>query len=124
MYQNMSIEPMHESGTDALRFVIGNSSALLDAGEIDSLITHLGQIRARMQPAPPLQPVESQSYTLEVDPCWHVDRSPLLDGVVLLLRHAGFGWTAFALSPTSISKLHNALKAEPPLRLAMSSLAN
>ncbi len=124
MHQHMSIEPLHESGTDALRFVIGNCSALLNASEIDNLIMHLGQIRAHMQPAPSLEPVQSQSYTLEVDPCWHVDRSPLFDGVVLLLRHAGFGWTAFALPPPSISKLHDALTAEPPLRFAMSSMAN
>jgi hypothetical protein len=110
MYQRMSVEPMQESGTAGLRFVIGNSAALLDVNEIDSLIAQLGRIRAHMLPAPPPQPEQHRSYSLEVDPCWHVDRSPLVDGVVLLLRHAGFGWVA--------------LTAQPPMHFGMSPVAN
>lgn len=124
MYQPMSIEPLQESGTAALRFVIGNSATLLDVNEIDNLIAQLGQIRARMLPTPPPRPEQTRSYSLEVDPCWHVDRSPLFDGVVLLLRHAGFGWIAFSLPPPSISKLDMALTAQPPMQFTMSSVAN
>lgn len=124
MYQRMSIEPLQESGTAALRFVIGNNAALLDASELDSLIAQLGQIRAHMLPAPTPQPEQSRSYSLEVDPCWHVDRSPLYDGVVLMLRHTGFGWIAFSLPPPSMSKLDMALTAQPPVQFGMSSVIN
>ncbi|MGQ7932264.1 hypothetical protein [Paraburkholderia sp. D1E] len=124
MYQRMSVEPLHESGAFAIRFVIGNSAALLDVGDIDNLIAELGQIRAHMLPPPPSQPEQSRSYSLQADPCWHVDRSPLVEGVVLLLRHAGFGWIAFSLPPPSISKLDMALTTQPPMQLAMSSIAN
>ncbi|MGF6240021.1 MULTISPECIES: hypothetical protein [Paraburkholderia] len=124
MYQRMSVEPLQESGTAALRFVIGNSAALLDANEIDKLILQLGQIRAHMLPAPPPQPEASTSYPLEIDPCWHVDRTPIFEGVVLLLRHAGYGWLAFSLPPPSLSRLDMALTAQPSMQFAMSSLVN
>jgi hypothetical protein len=124
MYQRMSIEPLQESGTAALRFVIGNNAALLDANELDNLIAQLGQVRAHMPPAPPPQPEPSRSYSLVVDPCWHVDRSPLFEGVVLLLRHVGFGWIAFSLPPPSMSKLDMALTASPPTQFGMSSVVN
>jgi hypothetical protein len=124
MYQRMLIEPLQGSGTAALRFVIGNNAALLDAAEIDHLIAQLGQYRSQMLPAHPPQPQPSMTYPLEVDPCWHVDRSPLFDGVVLLLRHAGFGWIAFSMPPQSMSKLDMALTAAPPMQFAMSSVAN
>jgi hypothetical protein len=124
MYQRMSVEPLQESGTAALRFVIGNNAALLDANEIDSLIAQLSQIRSHMLPVPPPQPEPSRSYSLEVDPCWHVDRSPIVDGVVLLLRHAGFGWVAFSLPPPSMSKLGMALTAPVPIQFGISSMVN
>ncbi|MFP3249647.1 MAG: hypothetical protein RXR20_34675 [Paraburkholderia sp.] len=124
MYQSLSIEPLQEFGHGALRFVIGNSAALLDAKEIDSLIAQLGQIRARMQPVPSPQPEQSRSYSLEVDQCWHVDRSPLFDGVVLLLRHAGYGWIAYSLPPQSMARLNGALTMQPPTQFAMSPVVN
>jgi hypothetical protein len=124
MYQSLSIEPLQKFGQGAVRFVIGNSAALLGAGEIDGLIAQLGQIRAHMPPAPPPQPEQSKSYSLEIDPCWHVDRSPLFDGVVLLLRHAGYGWIAYSLPPQSIARLNGALTAQPPMQFAMSPAVN
>ena len=124
MYQTLSIELLQENGTSAVRLVIGDRAVLLGINDIDGLITQLGQFRAQMFPAPPQTPVKSQTYSLEVDPCWHVDRSPLFEGVVLMLRHAGFGWIAFSLPPSSIEKLHPALTAQPPVQFAMSPMAN
>ncbi|REG48830.1 hypothetical protein B0G80_5135 [Paraburkholderia sp. BL6669N2] len=123
MYEPLLIEPLQEGGLDALRVVIGNSAALLGANEIEELIRYLSHLRAQMLPAPPPAPVESVTYTLEVDPSWHVDKSPLLEGsTVLMLRHAGFGWIAFSLPPQSIAKLQAALTVRPPF--AMSPVAN
>lgn len=124
MYQPMSFEPVQASGTAALRFVIGNNAALLDAHEIDDLIAQLAEVRSQMRPVPPPQPLRSRMYSLEMDPCWHVDRGPLVDGVVLMLRHTGFGWLGFSLPPPSLSRLDMALTAQPPTRLAMSAAAN
>lgn len=124
MYQPMSFEPVQTSGTAALRFIIGNNAALLDAHEVDDLITQLGEVRRQMLPVPPPQPQRTRMYSLEVDPCWYVDKGPLVDGVVLLLRHTGFGWLGFSLPPQSLSRLYQALTVQPPMRVAMSATAN
>lgn len=124
MYQRMSFEPVQVSGTAALRFVIGDNAALLNAHEIDDLIAQLGEIRRQMPPAPPPQPLRTVMYSLEVDPCWYVDKGPLVDGAVLLLRHTDFGWLCFSLPPPSLSRLEKALSVQLPMTVAMSATAN
>jgi hypothetical protein len=120
----LTIEPLQKLGLDAVRLAIGNETTLLGANEIDELTRRLSQLRAQMQPAPPPVPMKSVTYTLENDPCWHVDRSALLGGsTVLMLRHTGFGWIAFSLPPQSIEKLQCALAVRPP-PLAMSRVAH
>ena len=119
MHQPLSIEPLQEYGLDALRFTIGNSTVLLGASEIDEIILKLGHLRAQMQPAQPPVPAKSMTYTLEVDPCWHVDKNALLEGTtVLMLRHTGLGWIAFSLPPQSVEKLQRALAVRPPFEMS------
>ncbi|MGH8781279.1 hypothetical protein [Paraburkholderia sp.] len=111
MYHTMAMELVDESGATAVRFSIDNESSLLRVDDVDALIAKLVQLRSTMKPAHPLEPVRAQNYPLEVDPCWHVDRSPLFAGPVLLLRHGGVGWTAFVLPPPSASHLVKALSS-------------
>jgi hypothetical protein len=107
------MEVVNETGTPAVRFTINSQSSLLGANNIDTIIDGLTQLRGSMQPPHPLEPIREHNYPLEVDPCWRVDWSPLFDGPVLLLRHVGIGWTAFALPHRSIAQLLDALKAKP-----------
>jgi hypothetical protein len=112
MYYSMSVAPVEEFGRRAVQVTIANCSALLTVDDIDALIDTLGEIRSGMQPARPLEPPASRHYPLQMDPSWCVDRNPLFDGVILILRHAGVGWTAFAFPQPSLSRLNGALSAQ------------
>lgn len=113
MYHLMTMEPVHEAGTVAVRFTIEGRSSVLGAADVSTLIEKLVELRAGMSPAHSLTPVPSHNYPLEVDPSWHVDRTPLFDGPVLMLRHAGMGWTAYALPARSLCQLVDALEMQP-----------
>ncbi|MFT3791969.1 MAG: hypothetical protein QM741_13040 [Rudaea sp.] len=65
----------------------------LSAAELDELIARAAVRRAALEPAPPAQPPEKAEAI--VNPAWHT--SPLPNGVLLMLRHPGLGWVAFAL---------------------------
>jgi hypothetical protein len=112
MYRPMSVQAVRELGVDALRITIENTSTMLSVSDLDTLIDTLGQLRVAMKPPRPHEPVPSHHYPLEMNPSWRVDKNPLFDGAILVLRHAGLGWTAFAFPPPSLSKLSNALAVQ------------
>ncbi|CAB3724487.1 hypothetical protein LMG27174_05241 [Paraburkholderia rhynchosiae] len=105
----MSLEVVNEYGKPAVRMAIENAAVLLDAEDIDRLIHHLGYLRAGIRPDVPTQPSTRQQFVLEMDPCWHTEKHPLYDGVVLILRHSGLGWTGFALPTHSLTELREAI---------------
>jgi hypothetical protein len=109
MVHPLTITPVMASGSDALRVDIGSGTAILDARDVDALIERLALIRSSMKPALPPQPSRTKQHVVEIDPCWYVDRSPLFDGVVLLLRHTGLGWTGFAIPRESLERLNRAM---------------
>jgi hypothetical protein len=123
MYDLLALDVLEKESDSALRFRIADRASLLPAAEVDSLIQRLVLLRARMQPPQPAQPEASGDYPLEMDPCWRVDYSPLL-GPVLLLRHSGAGWTAYALPAESIDRLVRALAVKPPASSAEKPLWN
>lgn len=92
MYQTLLVEAVHDSGRQAVRFNIGSNAAILDVDDVDLLIERLGHIRSGLSPALPHEPSRTHNYVIEIDPCWYLDKNPLFDGVVLLLRHTGLGW--------------------------------
>jgi hypothetical protein len=114
MYHAMTMEMVNESDTVAVRFSIDNRSSLLSVGDIDTLIDQLIRLRADMEPAHPAKPLAAHDYPLQVDPCWQVEWSPMFDGPVLLLRHAGTGWIAYMLPPASVERLIEVLRAKQP----------
>ncbi len=122
MYHQMSVEAVQELGADVVRFRIENQSALLTVNDIEALMDTLIQIRARMQPEHPREPLPSHNYPLEVDPSWHVDKNPLFDGAVVVLRHGGVGWIAYAFPKPSLAKLNDVLSAQVPHSFDMSSI--
>jgi hypothetical protein len=109
MYHLMTMEPVNEAGTVAVRFTIEGRSSVLGAADVDTLIEKLVELRGGMSPAHSMMPMPTRNYPLEVDPSWHVDRTPLFEGPVLMLRHAGIGWTAYALPARSVCQLVGAL---------------
>jgi hypothetical protein len=73
----------------------------LRPAQLDLIIAKLGEARAVMsEQVPPQPPQDAGTRELAViDPIWRTD-PPLhagLDGVVLRLRHPGFGWVTFIL---------------------------
>src|SRR5580698_4353935 len=109
MVHPLTITPVIALGNDALRVDIGSGTITLDARGVDALIERLALIRSSMKPALPPQPSRTKQHVIETDPCWYLDRSPLFDGVVLLLRHTGLGWTGFAIPRESVERLSQAL---------------
>jgi hypothetical protein len=79
--------------------VIGEST--LSADELDIVISALGQFRADLYPQMRPEPDQSPGAReiLVVDPAWRAVPSPHaeIDGIVLRVRHPGFGWVSFLL---------------------------
>lgn len=79
--------------------VTGEST--LNASEMDAVITALGEFRSAMKD--PVSPEPDQSggsrEFLVPDPAWRTNQSPHseIDGIVMRLRHLGFGWVSFLL---------------------------
>jgi hypothetical protein len=121
MYRPMSVQAVRQFGADGLRITIENTSTMLSVGDLDTLIELLAQLRGGMRPPRPHEPVPTRQYPLEVNPSWRVDKNPLFDGGILMLRHAGLGWNAFAFPPASLSKLSDALKVQVLPMFEMSS---
>ncbi|WP_133116933.1 hypothetical protein [Paraburkholderia acidicola] len=119
----LTLDVVEKEGEVALRFRIAEQTSVLKTDDIDSLIRRLILLRSQMQPPPEVQPAVSNDYPLEMDPCWHVDYSPML-GPVLMLRHSGIGWIAYALPAGSIERLTRALTVKPPVTASTSLLWN
>lgn len=78
-----------------------NDAVEMDAEALDGLIAQLGVLRASMNSEVSREPkIESGvGYMLVPDPLWRTEKRPLppLDGILLKLRHPGFGWQTFLL---------------------------
>jgi hypothetical protein len=61
----------------------------------------LGEVRAIMSQPVPAEPpnVAGAREAVIVDPAWRTNTAvhPSLDGILLRLRHLGFGWVTFLL---------------------------
>jgi hypothetical protein len=122
MYQTLLVEAVHDSGRQAVRFNIGSNAAILDVDDVDLLIERLGQIRSGLSPALPHEPSRTHKYVIEIDPCWYLDKNPLFDGVVLLLRHTGLGWAGFAIPQSSLERLQDAIVKPAPRSFEVSQM--
>jgi hypothetical protein len=84
---------------------MGDSSVLLDASEIDTLIDELNDVRSDLLPFAARVLPRDHQFVVETNPVWQTVRNPLFDGLVVFLRHSGLGWIGFAIPNTSIIKL-------------------
>jgi hypothetical protein len=75
----------------------------LSAKELEDVLTILGEARAIMKQPVPAEPpnVAGAREAVILDPAWRTNTAihPSLDGIVLRLRHLGFGWVTFLLPP-------------------------
>ncbi|MFP6560786.1 hypothetical protein WJ542_21155 [Paraburkholderia sp. B3] len=96
---------VNEYGANALMLRIGKSRGLLDPADVDSLIEALGHARIALTPTVPTEVPLDQQFPLETQPLWQTIVDPAFAGVVVFLRHSGFGWTGFAISLASVDRL-------------------
>ena len=110
----LHIEPVNAYGNNGLRVTVETGSVILDTPTIDALIEELARLRSDMHPPVNREVDRKKPFLVEVDPDWHAQSNPLIDGSVLLLRHAGLGWTCFALPRESLKRLVNVLNELRP----------
>jgi hypothetical protein len=101
---NLKIQLAQDSRSatlDVMRDGRSISRVSFQANELEKLLAHLAEMRAamptQMSPEPPTGP-ETQELVI-VDPAWRTNFSVHsdLDGILMRLRHLGFGWLTFLL---------------------------
>ena len=106
MQRPMRIDRVQRDGADRLSVRIGRHEVLLDGNGIEIFIERLSFNRAAMKPKVAEEASKRRRYLIEVNPSWHADPHPTQDGLVLLLRHTGYGWTGFFISGDRLEALH------------------
>ena len=105
MQPDVEMQLVNEFGIQELNIRLGGNSALLSASELDRLIEQLGLLRCELLPEVNRNVSSDDCYAVEMHPRWKAIPYPMIDGVVLFLRHGGFGWTGFAIPPTALDEL-------------------
>jgi hypothetical protein len=122
MQFDVEMEVVNEFGTEEIHIRIGDSSALLTAAEVDRLIEQLGLIRCDLAPEVERYVSRDHRYAVENRPRWRTIAYPMFDGVVVFLRHGGFGWTGFAIPSAALGELID-LTADAPFKRVQPRLA-
>lgn len=86
----------------------------LEAPEIDRLIGLLGVARAQMLDAVPATLDPGSRVPATLAPAWRLPATASRAEHGLILRHPGFGWLGFVLSPAQARSLSQALAARIP----------
>ena len=105
MLPDIEMEIVNEYGPNSLLLKAGEDHVLLDTAELDELIEQLSVARSEILPEAPLEPSHTHQYVIETTPLWQTMRNPLLDGLIIFLRHSGYGWTGFGMPRASIECL-------------------
>jgi len=109
MALHIEIRMLDESSADLLLVTLGSSQVVLDTGDVDGLIDRLSKLRSGMRPVTPQKLAIPHQYVIEMDPRWQIVKNPLFDGLLMLLRHSGLGWSCFAMPNHSIGKILEAM---------------
>jgi hypothetical protein len=107
MQRPMKIEMVQRDGVNRLAVRIGSRDMLLDGADVEALIERLSYYRAAMKPAIAERLSPTHRYQVELDPCWHAEPHPAMDGLVMLFRHSGYGWTGFFIPHDRLDALHH-----------------
>lgn len=105
MLPDLEMELVNEYGPNSLLLKAGDDHILLDVAELDELIEQLSFARSDILPETPFEPSKAHQYVIETTPRWHIVRNPLLDGLVVFLRHSGYGWIGYGVPRASIELL-------------------
>ncbi|HTJ95104.1 MAG TPA: hypothetical protein VL424_18575 [Pararobbsia sp.] len=120
----LNIEPVNAYGSNGLRLTVETGSLILDVPTIDALIEELGRLRSEMHPCVNHEVDRKKPFLVEVDPEWHAQSNPLIDGSVLMLRHSGLGWTCFALPRANLKRLAEVINEQLERSETVEGLAN
>ncbi len=105
MLPEIEMEILNEYGPNSLLLKVGEHRVLLDAVELDELIEQLSALRSDILPETPSEPSPTHQYVIETAPHWQTACNPLLDGLIVFLRHSGYGWAGFGMPRASIERL-------------------
>jgi hypothetical protein len=97
MTRPMKIEVITESGVAVLHLTVGTDELMLNGTDVEALIEQLAFHRSSMKPEVGPELSRTHHYRIQIDPCWYAEPHPVEDRLVTFLRHAGVGWTGFAL---------------------------
>ncbi|MCQ8241955.1 hypothetical protein [Rhizosaccharibacter radicis] len=81
----------------------------LSFDQLSQLINSLGQVRAAMQGARAVPPMEGASITPVFNTPWTVRPEALTEGSVIAFQHPAFGPVGFVLAPPDVEKVVRAL---------------
>jgi len=120
----MNIELVDAYGNNGLRLSVESGSLILPVPTIDALIEELAKFRSEMHPSVAAEICRSKQHPVVMDPHWHAEYNPLLNGSVVFFRHSGFGWTCFALPRSSLEKLVEVLTTHLDATEAIDGIPN
>jgi hypothetical protein len=95
-----------------LRSLVINSETpvtqiMFSDGALDDFITQIGQIRAAITPEVPRTTLPSVSIIAA--PVWHLGPNQNNNGLLLAIRHPGYGWIGMNLNPADAENLSREL---------------
>ncbi|CAG9213718.1 hypothetical protein [Paraburkholderia caribensis] len=105
MHHGLKIEMFGNNGQNVLSITVGTRQLHMDGHETERLIERLGFFRAAMRPGIATQMSPTHHYVIEINPSWHAEPHPNGDGLVVLLRHTGYGWTGFFIPHAQVPLL-------------------
>jgi hypothetical protein len=108
----LDLQIVNPYGQQALMLRHGDQSALLDVAELDALIEMLAKYRGDVEPKVPPAPVKRHQYPIESAATWRAVPNPLLDGLILFVRHTGKGWIGFGMPRVSLEELVQVLSPQ------------
>jgi hypothetical protein len=105
MQHPIRIDRMTQDGVTTISLQIGDNAFAFNGTEADALLEHLSLIRAAMRPAVPPMLSSTHSYLLEMNADWYAEPSQRMNGIVLFLRHSGYGWTGSGIPQHQLAPL-------------------
>lgn len=106
----LTVALSEDNGQPRLDWTTATPEQPLAARHVDSLIQALARLRQTLAPEVRPDSPEGQQVLGVVDPRWFIQRdATTTDGAVLMARHPGVGWLAYALPLASLKHLHGVM---------------
>jgi hypothetical protein len=124
MQHPIKIDRTTENGVEKISLQVGDTLFIFDGLEADALLEHLSLIRAAMKPAIRAELSATHSYLIEMNAAWYAEPHHQMNGIVLFLRHSGYGWTGSIIQQDQIAPLLATFNAYLELPAHEHQLAN